>query len=74
MENQYALVQRPRTKNTDIIRRMIGAKDEWYFIATVISTEIARDLVRLLNLGGQVAEQEHPPRKKKSIYTSNVKT
>ncbi len=57
MKNEYALVQRPRTKNTDIVRRVIAPKDEWYFIATVASVETARELVRLLNLGVQVTEQ-----------------
>ncbi len=58
MKNEYALVQRPRTKNTDIIRRAIAPKNEWYFIATVTSVEIARELVRLLNLGVQITDQE----------------
>ncbi len=49
MRNEYALVQRPRTKNTDIIRRMIGMEDEWYFVATVVSAETAQRMVRLLN-------------------------
>ena len=59
MKPEYALVQRPGTKTTDIIRRAIAPKDEWYFIAKVTSVETARELVRLLNLGAQITEQEY---------------
>ncbi len=59
MKPEYAMVQRPRTKNTDIVRRMVAPMGEWYFVAKVTSVETARELVRLLNLGAQITEQEY---------------
>ena len=58
MKSEYVLVQRPRTNATDIVRRMISPKDEWYFVATIASVETARELVRLLNLGAEITDQE----------------
>jgi len=59
-KNPYRVLSRPFTKKADIIRAVLPkANDNCHVYATCASTEQARHLCELLNLGLEtVAEQE----------------
>jgi hypothetical protein len=70
-KNPYKVLSRPYTKKADIIRAVLPkAHDNCHVYATCASTEQARHLCELLNLGLEVVAEEEvvaaPKRKRKA--------